>query len=264
MTPATGAVVIVTGADRGIGLEATRTLLASGCRVAALDLTTDALDGLAPAGDLLVCRCDVRREGDVESAVRSVVDRWGRVDALVNNAAVAPFARLEETSAESVGDVLDVNVLGYVRTIKAVLPVMKAQRRGSIVNVGSVLATVGLPSLPAYAASKGAVEGLTRSLALDLRRYGITVTLFHPPNTRTGATRPLGLPDVLTGDPVKVAIALARSVGTRRTLVTADLRTAAMVLFARLVPGLFGRVLARVVTLSQRAARRRGAGAGCP
>lgn len=252
--------MVLTGANSGIGLHATRNLLARGWRVAALDVDTDAvgdLGDLGHDGDLAVLRCDVRSDADVASAVRAVLDRWGRIDVLVNNAAVAPFARFEEMPPEDMRAVFDVNLFGYARTIAAVLPAMKAQGHGTIVNVASMLALMGLPTLPAYAASKGAVDGLTRSLALDLRRHGIRVILFHPPSTRTPAAAPLCLPKVFTGDPVKVGAALARAVRSRRRLVTADRRTAVLLVVGRLAPGTFGRLLSRLVAMSQAASARR-------
>ncbi len=249
-------VAVVTGANSGIALEATKSLLALGYRVAALDVKTDTLEVLPnTAGNLLVQQCDVRSDRDVALAIDAAVQKWGRIDVLVNNAAVAPFGRFEETPLDSIRNTFEVNVFGYVRTIAAVLPIMRAQGRGTIVNVVSMLAFVGLPSLPAYASSKGAVEGLSRCLALDLATEGIRVKLFHPPSTRTPAARALCLPAYLTGDPVKVGAALAASVSSRRRVVTADFRTTGLLVLTRVTPGLFGELLTRLVRFCQRTAR---------
>ncbi len=254
---------MITGANGGIGLEAAKSLLDRGYRVAGLDVQTDALEAVREGTpNLLVQRCDVRAEDDVKQAVDAVIQAWGRIDVLVNNAAVAPYERFEDMSLDSMRNVFEINVFGYVRTIAAVLPVMRARRRGTIVNVASMLCFVGLPMLPAYGSSKGAVEGLTRSLALDLTMDGIAVKLFHPPSTRTQAAMALRLPDFLTGDPVKVGAAMAASVTSRRMVVTADLRTELLLLLARLTPGLFGRLLTFLVRFCQ--GRRSGVDAGFP
>lgn len=241
-------VAIVTGANGGIGFEMVRTLLERGYRVVCLDLALD--DGAhptAPAERVLLLPCDVRRDEDVARSVDTVVRRWGRVDVLVNSAAVAPFGSFAETSVASIQEAFDVNVFGCVRTIAAVLPVMRAQGRGTIANVASVLGFTGLPRLVGYASTKGAVEALTRSLALDLARHGIAVKLLHAPLTRTQAAVGLGLPTFVMADPAKIGRRLATRLDSERTVVTADLRTAAWLLLARLAPGTTGKVQARVV-----------------
>jgi NAD(P)-dependent dehydrogenase (short-subunit alcohol dehydrogenase family) len=241
-------VAIVTGANRGIGLELARHLLRRGYRVAGLDLAVDDAARLeAPPERVLLAPCDVRSDNDVARSVDAVVARWGRVDVLVNNAAVAPFGSFAETTLASVRESFDVNVFGCLRTISAVLPVMKAQGRGTIANVASVLGFTGLPRLVAYSSTKAAVEALTRSLALELARHGISVKLLHAPLTRTPASAGLGVPTFLMADPAQVARRFAAGLESNRTVVTAGPRTAAWLLAARLAPGLTGTVQARVV-----------------
>lgn len=234
-------VAIVTGAKRGIGLELARTLLRRGYRVACLDLAFD--DGThlaAPPERVLLLPCDVRSDEDVTRSVDAVAGRWGRVDVLVNNAAVAPFGALAETNVASIQESFNVNVFGCVRTISAVLPVMRAQGGGTIANVASVLGFTGLPRLVGYASTKGAVEALTRSLAVDLASQGIAVKLLHAPLTRTPAAAGLGLPRFVMADPARVGRRLATRLDSKRTVVTADLTTAAWLLLARLAPGTIG------------------------
>lgn len=241
-------VAIVTGANRGIGFEMVRTLLERGYRVACVDLV---LDGgaypTAPTERVLLLPCDVRSDEDVARSVDAVVGLWGRIDVLVNNAAVAPFGSFAQTSVASIQESFDVNVFGCVRTIGAVLPVMRAQGGGTIANVASLLGFTGLPRLVGYASTKGAVEALTRSLALDLAGDGIAVKLLHAPLTRTESAAGLGLPTFLMADPAKVGRRLATRLQSQRTVVTADLRTAAWLLLARLAPGTTGKVQAWVV-----------------
>ncbi len=165
----------------------------------------------------------------------------------MNNAAVAPFGSFAQISVASMQESFDVNVFGCVRTIAAVLPVMRAQGGGTIANVASVLGFTGLPRLVGYASTKGAVEALTRSLALDLARDGIAVKLLHAPLTRTASAAGLGLPTFLMADPAKVGQRLATRLQSKRTVVTADLRTEAWLLLARLAPATTGKVQAWVV-----------------
>ena len=254
---AEGKVAVVTGANGGIGLELVRCLLRDGWRVAALDVRGDRLEAEdAPAGRLLFRPCDLCADDDVERAIATVLDRWGRIDVLVNNAAVATFGRFDATGTSALREALDVNVLGYARTIAAVLPAMRRQGAGTIANVSSVLAFTGLPDLAAYAASKAAVEGFSRSLALELRGTGVRVTLLHAPLTRTPASLPLGVPDALKEDPERVAAALVAGLASRRAVVVVDLRTRIWLGAARLLPGPLGRLQARFVRWSARRGRR--------
>ncbi|MDQ4098463.1 MAG: SDR family NAD(P)-dependent oxidoreductase [Actinomycetota bacterium] len=243
-------VAIVTGANSGIGFEMARELLRRGYRVAAFDLALANGDRLrGSSADVLLVPCDVRREEAVAEAVEAVVRRWGRVDVLVNNAAIAPFGSVGtgEADVASIQASFDVNVFGPLRTIAAVLPVMKAQGEGTIANVASVLGFTGFPRLAGYSSTKGAMEALTRSLALDLARFGITVQLLHAPLTRTPASKPLDVPDFVMADPLKVARSFASGIESRRPLVAADARTTAWLLAARLAPGLTGKLQARFV-----------------
>ncbi len=250
-------VSIVTGANSGIGFELARHLLLRGHRVACLDLVVDRGAGLgAPPERVLLLPCDVRSDDDVVRSVAAVTERWGRVDVLVNNAAVASFGSFEETTPTTMYESFDVNLFGCVRTIKAVLPVMRAQGEGTIANVASVLGFTGLPRLVTYASTKAAMEALTRSVALDVARHGIAVKLLHAPLTRTPAAMGLGVPTFVMADPARVARNLVRGIESDRRVVTAGLGTTAWLLLARLAPALTGTVQTRVVEWS---AAKRGA-----
>ena len=247
-------VAVVTGANGGIGLELVRSLLRTGWRVAALDLVGDRLDAEGVPPDRLLFRpCDLRDDADVQRSVALVLDRWGRIDLLVNNAAVASFGRFDAGGPEVLRQALDLNVVGYARMTAAVLPAMRRQRGGTIANMSSVLAFTGLPELAAYAASKAAVEALSRSLTLELRGTGIRVKLLHAPLTRTPASTPLQVPDAVKADPAKVAAALVAGIRkrSRRPVVVADGRTRMWLLVARLVPATTGRFQARFVAGSR-------------
>ncbi|WP_224336537.1 SDR family NAD(P)-dependent oxidoreductase [Haloprofundus halobius] len=225
--PTNGRVVVVTGANEGLGYHLLTTLLEDGYRVACLDVNGEnvlSLQGTYP-DRLLFHRCDVTVGDDVEDAVAAVVDRWGRIDILVNNAAVFSFAPFEEQTLADTRREFEVNYFGYVRTIRAVLPQMKAQNRGIIHNVSSGAGLVGHPGLSGYASTKGAVEALTRSLRLELRTENVSCTRMHPSlsNTRSAAT--IGYPASLLSDPADVGRKLARKIESTDAVITPDLQT---------------------------------------
>ncbi len=241
-------VVIVTGAGNGIGLYMTAALLERGYRVAGLDVSPGRLRALqGDSGEtLLILRCDVTDEAQVKQAVSAVADAWGRIDVLVNNACLAIFKPFEQRALEETRREFEVNYFGYLRMIAAVLPHMKARGGGIIHNVSSGVGLTGFPCLSGYASTKGAIEALTRSLALELRPLGITVNLIHPPLTDTASARPLGIPAQAMADPEQVGRALARKILSTRPVVTPDFRTAAYLFFARRHPEAVGRIFGRL------------------
>lgn len=240
--PADG-VVVLTGGNEGIGHHLARTLLGDGYRVAVLDVEVTSLAALREAHPdrLRVFEADVTDDGDVQDAVGAVVEEWGRIDALVNNAAVFEFGLFADRDPAATRRVMEVNYVGYERTIRAVLPHMLARDAGVIHNVSSAVGLVGHPGLSGYAASKGAVEALTRSLRLELQHDDVAVTVMYPPATETRSAARLGYPDVATEDPEYVGRRLARKVGATRRAVYADWKTRLGITVARLVPSLVRR-----------------------
>ncbi|HEY76291.1 MAG TPA: SDR family NAD(P)-dependent oxidoreductase [Thermoflexia bacterium] len=241
-------VVIITGANSGIGLHLATSLLEEGYRVAGFDLSGENLVGLQRVypDRLLFCRCDVTDGAQVEAAVRAVVERWGRIDILVNNACLALFKPFEKKSLEETRREFEVNYFGYVRMIAAVLPQMKGQGGGIIHNVGSGVGITGFPGIYGYASTKGAIEALTRTLALELAPYGICVNLIHPPLTNARSASPLGVPAQAMADPAEVGRRLARKILSTKPVVTPDFKTAAYLFFARRFPDAVGRLFGRM------------------
>jgi 2-keto-3-deoxy-L-fuconate dehydrogenase len=176
-----GLVAAVTGGGSGIGLATVRLLAARGARVAALDLDpAPAGEPVAGAEQPLPVVADVADEASVEAAVAAVVERWGRLDVLVNNAGIGAQGTVEDNSYEEWRRVLDVNLLGMVRATRAALPHLRRSGQAAIVNTCSIAATAGLPERALYSASKGAVLSLTLAMAADHLREGIRVNCVNP------------------------------------------------------------------------------------
>lgn len=237
---AAGDVVVVTGANEGIGYHLSRTLIGDGYRVACLDVNRDGLDALAEVAPerVHVTECDVAEDDVVEAAVEGVLDRWGRIDVLVNNAAVFDFGLFADRTLADTRREFEVNFFGYLRTIHAVLPHMRARGSGIIHNVSSGVASVGHPGMSGYTATKGAVEGLTRTLREELRHEDVWCTLLYPPATRTRSAAALEYPDAVTQEPAAVGRKLARKIDFTRPVIYADWQTRLGMALVERVPGL--------------------------
>ncbi|MFE2219562.1 SDR family NAD(P)-dependent oxidoreductase [Streptomyces canus] len=175
MTALSGLRALVTGGASGIGLATARALAAQGTAVAVLDLDPDGAD--AP---LLGFRADVSDDVSVRAAVDAAATRLGGIDILVNNAGIGAAGTVEDNTDEQWHRVLDVNVLGIVRTTRAALPHLRRSAHASVVNTCSIAATAGLPQRALYSASKGAVLSLTLAMAADHVREGIRVNCVNP------------------------------------------------------------------------------------
>ncbi len=249
-----GSVVIVTGANNGIGFHMSTALLEAGYCVAGLDLSGENLSSLqdAFANRLHVCICDVTDDVQVRTSIESIVQRWGHIDILVNNACIALFAPFETRTLEQTRREFEVNYFGYARMIAAVLPHMKAQKGGIIHNLSSGVGITGFPGISGYASTKGAIESLTRTLALEFAPYGIWVNLMHPPLTNTKSAAPLGMPAQAMDDPAKVGRHLAKEIRSTKQVIASDLRTAIYLFFAYRYPQALGRLFAKLAENSKR------------
>ena len=185
-----GAVVAITGASAGIGLACARAFARAGARLALCARRRDRLDELArelgaAGSEVLVAQVDVANEGQVHAFVKATVERFGRLDVLVNNAGYGLRGRVEEVPAEGYRRLMEVNYLGTVYGCQAALPVMKAQRSGLIVNVSSIVGHRAMAGGGAYGASKAAQVSLTEALRAELRGTGVTACSVHPIGTAT-------------------------------------------------------------------------------
>jgi 2-keto-3-deoxy-L-fuconate dehydrogenase len=171
-----GLVAVVTGAASGIGLATAEALTAAGARVAGLD--PNAPD--SPPQDMMVLRADVTSQTSVDDAVEKIVDRFDQIDLVVNNAGIGSVGTVEDNSDDEWNRLFDVNVLGIVRTSRAMLPHLRRSSTPAVVNVSSIAATAGLVERACYSASKGAVLSLTLAMAADLLADGIRVNCVTP------------------------------------------------------------------------------------
>ncbi|HEY3397000.1 MAG TPA: SDR family NAD(P)-dependent oxidoreductase [Armatimonadota bacterium] len=173
--------VLITGADSGIGWATARLLARHGCRVFAAIFRPD-----PPASQgFELLPLDVTSPASVAACVSAVVEQAGRLDVLVNNAGFGVLGPLEETTPEEARSLLEVNLLGPHRLVSAVLPVMRAQGSGLILNVSSAAALLGVPFEGMYCASKAALETYTEALRLEVRGFGVRVALVQPGLVRT-------------------------------------------------------------------------------
>ena len=188
---------IITGGARGMGASHARAFIREGAKVVIADILVD--EGRALAADLGDCAryeyLDVTSESDWTAVVIATLAAFGTVDVLVNNAGIATGAPIDEYPLELWNSVLAVNLTGTFLGIRAVTPTMKRARRGSIVNISSVEGLRGSPHLHAYVASKFAVRGLTKSVAVELGRYNVRVNSVHPGFISTPMTERLDFAD---------------------------------------------------------------------
>ncbi|MCY3562146.1 MAG: glucose 1-dehydrogenase [bacterium] len=176
-------VAIVTGASRGLGRAAAEALAAEGARVVAAARSTDALAALAgdSGGRIHPVRCDMRDASEVAGLTGAAVERFGRLDCVVNNAGIAPAGTFVGQDLSVLADVLAVNVTGpAVLSQAAADHFIAAGAGGSIINMGSTSSLKGKPLLAAYSASKGALARLTEALAAEWARHGIRVNMIAP------------------------------------------------------------------------------------
>lgn len=175
-------VLFVTGASKGFGLEITKTALAAGDKVVAT--VRSKADQLAAAlgnnPNLLVVTMDVTNEEQVKVAVKQSIDHFGKIDVLINNAGFGIVTAIEEATDAEVKNQYETNVFGLLNVIRAVLPYLRAQRSGHIINVSSLFGFDAIPGWALYGSTKFAVEGISKGLAVELAPLNIKVTVVEP------------------------------------------------------------------------------------
>ncbi|WP_434702768.1 oxidoreductase [Pseudomonas sp. Z1-12] len=178
----TSKIVLVTGVSSGIGRATALKFAAQGCRVFGSVRNTAKAQ---PIPGVELVEMDICDDASVQQGIQTVVARAQRIDVLVNNAGVTLLGATEETSIDEARTLFDTNLFGILRTTKAVLPYMREQRSGRIVNISSVLGFLPAPYMALYSASKHAVEGLSETLDHEVRQFGVRVALVEPSFTKT-------------------------------------------------------------------------------
>ena len=183
-------IAVITGASTGIGKGIAVAYAVEGAKVALASRSREKLEAVAgeirrARGTALVVPTNVTLEEDAVNLFRHTLEVFGRVDILVNCAGITNRTPTDELSLEAWQNVLDVNLNGAFLCSREAFRIMKRQRSGRIINIGSISAKMPRPNTAPYTTSKFALEGLTRSLALDARDYGIAVSILHPGNTAT-------------------------------------------------------------------------------
>ncbi|MGO8021177.1 oxidoreductase [Rhizobium leguminosarum] len=193
----------ITGASRGFGALITKEALAAGDAVVATARNPQHVtDAVGSHANLLAVKLDVTDEGQAKTATAAAVERFGKIDILVNNAGYGLLGAVEEATPQEVESMYATNVFGLLKVTQAVLPQMRKQRSGHILNISSIGGYQGYPGWGAYCSTKFAVEGLSESLATELEPFGIKVTVVEPGFFRTDflhdnslAISPASIPD---------------------------------------------------------------------
>jgi NAD(P)-dependent dehydrogenase (short-subunit alcohol dehydrogenase family) len=183
----------VTGANSGIGAGVAKAALRAGDRVVATGRNMDKLRAAyadAAEENIALVQLDVSDETQAEAAVAEAVARFGRIDVLVNNAGYSLLGNFEELTTPDIERQFATNFFGVLHVMRAVLPVMRKQRSGHIINISSVAGVVGLKHCSAYGASKFAVEGLSLAVATEVEQFGIKITVVEPGFFRTDLIDP--------------------------------------------------------------------------
>jgi short-subunit dehydrogenase len=185
----TSKVWYVTGASQGLGLILVKKLLENGYRVAATSRDAHTLSesvGLIDKDRFLPLAVDLNNLDCIDESVQKTLATFGRVDVVVNNAGYGMTGTLEETGQQDIRNIFNVNVMATVEVVKSVLPIMRSQKSGYIINMGSVAGFVGAPGWSVYSATKAAVAAFSEVIALDVKEFGIRVTVVEPSGFRTG------------------------------------------------------------------------------
>jgi len=176
----------ITGAGRGMGVDIAKAALKAGHKVVATGRNTDSVaKALGENENLLVVKLDVTKQADTDSAVNAAVEKFGRIDVLVNNAANFIAGFFEELTLEEIGQQLQTSLIGPMIVTRAVLPVMRKQRSGHIISISSTAGLTSLEFCSAYSASKFGLEGFMQALQTEVSPFGINTTIVNPGFFRT-------------------------------------------------------------------------------
>lgn len=192
----TSKVWFVTGASQGLGLSLVKELLDNGYQVAATSRNAHQLSqavGLIDRERFLPLAVDLNNTDCISDAIQQTLSAFGRINVVVNNAGYGMVGTVEEIPEQEVKNIFNTNVLAIINVTKSILPVMRRQRSGYILNIGSVAGFSGAHGWSVYAATKAAVAAFSEVIALDVKEFGIKVTVVEPSGFRTGFLTPTSL-----------------------------------------------------------------------
>ncbi len=185
----TSRVWLITGCSTGFGKLLSERLLKQGERVVATARKLESLSSLSSLvkteNQLIRMRLDVTQNHLIQTVIQHTLEKFGKIDILVNNAGYGYVGALEETSESEIRKIFNTNVFGLIKMIRAVLPQMRQQKSGHIINLSSVSGVVALPGVSIYAATKFAVEAISESLSAEVSSFGIKITIIEPSGFRT-------------------------------------------------------------------------------
>lgn len=179
-------VVIVTGASSGIGLALSKILSEKGAKVALVSRSQEKLNNISKnLKDSFVVVADMSKEDEVRLMVNKVFDHYGSIDILINNAGVGYYASIEDTKIENLRKVFDLNTIGPLVAMQSVIPIMKKQGGGMIINISSGTALMYIPNMSVYSSSKRALGGISLTANEELKNHNIKVSVVYPTITDT-------------------------------------------------------------------------------
>ncbi len=179
-------IVIVTGASSGIGLALSKMLSENGAKVALVSRSQEKLNNISKnLKNSFVVVADMSKEDEVRQMVKKVFDHYGSIDILVNNAGVGYYASIEDTKIENLKKVFDLNVVGPLVAMQSVIPIMKKQGGGIIINISSGTALMYIPNMSVYSSSKRALGGISLTANEELKNHNIKVSVVYPTITNT-------------------------------------------------------------------------------
>lgn len=177
---------LITGAGRGMGVAITKAALAAGHKVVATGRNTETVvKAIGEADNLLVVKLDITKPSDAEAAIKSTIEKFGRIDVLVNNAANFIAGFFEELTQEQIGLQLQTSLIGPMIVTRAILPVLRKQRSGHIISISSTAGLTSFDFCSAYSASKFGLEGWMQALQVEVSSFGINTTIVNPGFFRT-------------------------------------------------------------------------------
>ncbi|UNC93209.1 SDR family NAD(P)-dependent oxidoreductase [Candidatus Contubernalis alkaliaceticus] len=241
-------VVLISGANEGIGFYMVSQLLKDGKQVAVLDINTSNLEQLKREykDKIVYFTCDIADAELVKELTSEVNQFFGSIDYVIHNACKCLFTDFEKTSKDNFESVYNVNFYGAINLTNAVLPIMKKQKQGKIIFTGSGVGITGFKNISAYASSKAAIECLAKCLNIEYQSIGITFHVMHPPLTKTSSCNPLPVPNEFKADPVKVGIGLAKNIDKKSFFICHSLIQPIQVRLAYLFPIKLGKIMSKM------------------